>query len=156
LHSVFCWSASFYPQPILNWQRGSTRGLAIDFPTINVLGFLCYLIYTFAFLYSPVIRDQYAARHPVSPEPSVRFNDLAFAVHSVVLSAIVYTQFFPSIWGFKVSKHQRASTVILGICWGSVGSVLLVFSIVALRGGNDPLDWAWIDVVSPFHIPFPG
>ena len=147
-HSVFCWSASFYPQPILNWQRRSTQGLAIDFPTTNVLGFVCYMIYTLAFLYSPEIREQYAARHPISPEPSVRFNDLAFAVHAVILSTVVYTQFFPSIWGFKVSRHQKASRVVVGVFWGSLVSVLVILLLAICRGGRNPLDWAWIDVVS--------
>ncbi|KAF5539788.1 CTNS [Fusarium phyllophilum] len=32
------WSASFYPQPLLNWRRRSTSGTTIDFPFINVLG----------------------------------------------------------------------------------------------------------------------
>ncbi|WEW58757.1 hypothetical protein PRK78_004225 [Emydomyces testavorans] len=145
---MFCWSASFYPQPILNWRRRSMQGLAIDFPTTNVLGFLCYAIYTSAFLYSPVIRAQYAARHPVSPEPSVRVNDFAFAVHAVVLSATVYSQFFPGIWGFKVSRFQRVSWVVAGIFWGCICAVVGVTSWVALNDGNsDPLSWAWIDVI---------
>lgn len=108
------------------------------------------MIYTFSFLYSPVIRDQYAARHPISPEPSVRFNDLAFAIHAVILSTVVYTQFFPAIWGFKVSRHQRASRGVVGVFWGSVASVIIILLLVRARGGNDPLDWAWIDVVSIF------
>ena len=148
---MFCWSASFYPQPILNWRRRSTQGLAIDFPTTNVLGFVCYTIYTLTFLYSPVIREQYAARHPVSPEPSVRFNDLAFAIHAVILSTIVYTQFFPSIWGFKVSRHQRASRVVVGVFWGSLVSVIIILLLASARGGRNPLDWAWIDVVSDIY-----
>ncbi|KAI1936490.1 hypothetical protein LOZ58_006578 [Ophidiomyces ophidiicola] len=144
---MFCWSASFYPQPILNWQRRSTQGLAVDFPTTNVLGFICYAIYTAAFLYSPVIRQQYAARHPVSPEPSVRFNDFAFAAHAVVLSATVYTQFFPAIWGFKVSKHQKVSPAVAGIFCGCICAVAAVTLWVASNGGYDPSGWAWIDVI---------
>ncbi|KAK2747499.1 hypothetical protein FQN57_001991 [Myotisia sp. PD_48] len=144
---MFCWSASFYPQPIFNWRRRSTHGLAIDFPTSNVLGFVCYAIYTSAFLYSPVIRSQYAARYPTSPEPTVRGNDLAFAVHAVVLSTLVYSQFFPAIWGFKVSRSQRASQVILGIVWGSTAAILAIVGVVWYRGGMDPFDWAWIDVI---------
>lgn len=34
----FAWSASFYPQPLLNWRRRSTTGTTVDFPLINVLG----------------------------------------------------------------------------------------------------------------------
>lgn len=33
-----CWSASFYPQAILNWRRRSTSGTTVDFPFINCLG----------------------------------------------------------------------------------------------------------------------
>ncbi|KAJ0421877.1 PQ loop repeat-domain-containing protein [Aspergillus carlsbadensis] len=147
---TFCWSASFYPQPIDNFRRKATTGLAIDFPTINVLGFVCYTIYTSAFLYSPVIRGQYAARHPQSEEPTVRFNDFAFALHAVVLSFLVYTQFWPSIWGFKVSRFQRVSRPILGLFWGSFVAIAVVVFIVLAKSpdnGYEPSNWAWIDVI---------
>lgn len=35
---TFCWSASFYPQLLLNFRRKSTSGTTVDFPLINVLG----------------------------------------------------------------------------------------------------------------------
>lgn len=35
---TFCWSASFYPQPLLNFRRRSTSGTTVDFPLINCLG----------------------------------------------------------------------------------------------------------------------
>lgn len=35
---TFCWSASFYPQPLLNWRRRSTSGTTVDFPLINTIG----------------------------------------------------------------------------------------------------------------------
>src|ERR1700709_1477085 len=95
--SFLCWSGSFYPQPLLNYRRRSTHGLAIDFPTMNVLGFTVYTISTASFLWSPTIRSQYAERHPASPTPTVRFNDFAFAAHSAVLCLLIYIQFFPSI-----------------------------------------------------------
>jgi cystinosin len=148
--STLSWSASFYPQPVLNWRRKSTHGLAIDFPTINVLGFVCYTISTSAFLYSPLIRQQYAARHISSPEPTVRFNDLAFALHAVVLTLLTCTQFFPDLWGFKVGKHQRVSQPIAGIVFGSLLAVILVILVVMLKssdGGYNAAEWAWIDVV---------
>ncbi|KAI9817995.1 MAG: hypothetical protein M1832_004516 [Thelocarpon impressellum] len=146
--SFLCWSLSFYPQPILNYRRRSTVGLAIDFPTINVLGFFAYAVSTAAFLYSPLIRAQYAARNPVSPEPTVRPNDLAFAVHAVVLSVLTYSQFF--CWGLKRERGQRVSNPILGIVVGCVLGVGLVVFLVATRGvdgGRDASGWAWIDVI---------
>ncbi|KAE8371788.1 PQ loop repeat-domain-containing protein [Aspergillus bertholletiae] len=147
---TLCWSASFYPQPISNFQRRSTVGLAIDFPTVNTLGFVCYTAYTAAFLYSPVIRHQYATRHPGSEESTVRFNDLAFAVHAVILSTLTYTQFWPTIWGFKVSRFQRVSKPVAGLFWGSIAAIAILIFIVLGQspdGGYDPSTWGWIDVV---------
>jgi cystinosin len=149
--STLSWSASFYPQPLLNWSRKSTHGLAIDFPTINVLGFVCYTISTATFLYSSLIREQYAARHLSSPEPTVQLNDLAFALHGVVLTVLTYSQFLPSLWGFKVGKFQHVSRPILGIVCGGVLAVILVILVVMVKssdGGYNAAEWAWIDVVS--------
>ena len=147
-HSFVCWSLSFYPQPILNWRRKSTVGLALDFPTINMLGFVCYLISSLAFLYSPLIRRQYAARNPRSPEPTVRLNDLAFIVHGVVLSSVVYSQFY--CWNFKRDRTDRLSMPIAGVFVGSLAGLLLVAAVVVVEGGDggrEPFGWAWIDVV---------
>jgi len=126
-------------------------GLAIDFPTLNVLGFIAYTISTAAFLYSPTIQSQYAVRHPESPETTVRFNDFLFAAHGAVLCVIIYSQFFPRIWGFKVGARQKASQAILGIFWGCLLGILVVTVLVILKGQNGGYDasgWAWLDVVS--------
>jgi cystinosin len=148
---TFAWSASFYPQPLLNAKRRSVQGMGIDFPILNVFGFLCYSISTTALLYSPLIRSQYAARHPVSLEPTVRFNDLVFGLHAVVLTALTYSQFFPKLWGFEVSKSHRIARPVAGVFWGCICAVLIVILIVLIKGQArhyDPLAWAWIDVVS--------
>ncbi|CAG7950441.1 unnamed protein product [Penicillium nalgiovense] len=153
LSRMFCWSASFYPQPITNWKRNSTAGLSIDLSTVNPLGFVCYAIYTSAFLYSPVIRSQYAARYPASIEPTVRFNDFAFAAHAVALCVVMYTQFWPSIWGFHVPRIQRVSWTMAGLFWGCVLTPLVVMAIVLAQSpdaGYDPSTWAWIDVIYSF------
>lgn len=144
-------SASFYPQPISNYFRKSTVGLAIDFPTLNVLGFWCYTTSTACFLYSPTIRSQYAYRHPDAPETTVRFNDFLFAAHGAAMCVIIYSQFFPQIWGFTIGRTQRVSRAVLGIFWGLViGVVIVAFmaKFLGKDGGYDASDWAWIDVVS--------
>ncbi|KAJ5121791.1 hypothetical protein N7448_002924 [Penicillium atrosanguineum] len=150
LSRMLSWSASFYPQIVINYRRRSTSGLSIDTPTINTLGFACYTVYTATFLYSPMIRDQYAARHPASEEPTVRLNDFAFALHAVFLCFIMYTQFWPSIWGLHVSRFQRISKTMLALFWGSVFAPVVVIWIVLAKspdGGYDPSTWAWIDVI---------
>ena len=98
-----------------------------------------------------MIREQYAARHLSSPEPTVQFNDLAFALHAVVLTVLTYSQFFPGLWGFEVGKYQHVSRPIAGIVFGGVFAVILVTLVVRTKssdGGYNPAEWAWIDVVS--------
>ncbi|KAI9752718.1 MAG: hypothetical protein M4579_005517 [Chaenotheca gracillima] len=148
---VLCWSVSFYPQPILNWRRKSTIGLTLEYPTLNVLGFLYYTISTATFLYSPLIRSQYAYRNPISPEPTVRFNDLAFGLHAVVLCILVFSQFW--CWGYRRERGLRISRPVGGIFMGCLMSTVVVSLIVAVRGidgGRDASGWAWIDVVYAF------
>lgn len=134
------WSLSFWPQPILNWKRKSTHGLVIDFPLLNVVGFVSYTIATACFLYSPAIRDQYAARHH-GLEPTVRFNDLVFGAHAVVLVVLTYTQFYPGLWGFPISERQRASKPVLGLCYACLTALLVTLVLIWSRV------MAWIDVV---------
>jgi cystinosin len=67
------------------------------------------------------------------------------------MCVIIYSQFFPRVWGFTVGKQQKVSRVVLGIWWGCVLSIVIVVGIVTtmgLQGGYDADGWAWIDVVS--------
>lgn len=115
------------------------------------MGFACYTIYTSTFLYSPVIRQQYALRHPLSEEPTVRFNDLAFSVHALIITALAYSQYWPWIWGLTVSRHQTASRAMKGIIFGSatlVGAMICIVLGASPNGGYNADTWAWIDVVS--------
>lgn len=143
------WSLSFYPQPLLNYQRRSTGGLTVDYPFLNVLGFSCYTIYTSALLFSTTVRQQYAARHPRAPNSTVRANDFAFALHALILCIITYSQLWSKLWGFTDSPGKRASSVTYGIFWGCIVGVSIVSFLVLWSSQNDHagLDWTAIDVV---------
>lgn len=143
------WSLSFYPQPLRCWKRRSTRGITVDFPLLNIVGFTSYLISTATFFFSDTIRRQYATRHPLSPETTVRFNDLVFALHGTIICFIFYSQFYPRLWNFETVKGQRASSVALGIFYGSIVGVALVVLLVFLfKSEKDTADsWAEIDIV---------
>ncbi|KAL1584076.1 hypothetical protein WHR41_08154 [Cladosporium halotolerans] len=146
------WSLSFYPQPWLNYKRRSTKGFLPDFPLLNVFGFSCYTISTGIFLYSPIVRSQYAVRHPLSPEPTVRFNDFAFGVHAWIFCVVVYSQFWPRLWGWEAAKgvKRHAGRLTLGILFGSLLGVAITILIVLNSeggGSNDGTGWAWLDVV---------
>lgn len=116
------------------------------------MGFASYTTSTALFLYSSVIRDQYAARHH-GLEPTVRLNDLVFGAHAVVLVALTYSQFYPKLWRFQVSWRQRASAPILALCWGCLLALVVILLLIWYRNGfehQDPLDWTWIDIVYAF------
>lgn len=118
-----------------------------------MVGFVAYTTSTAFFLYSRTIREQYALRHPASPEPTVRFNDLAFGAHAVVLVVITYSQFYTRLWGLEVPRLQKASRPVVGIVVGSIFSVLAVAVFVAVKSGlrnQHGLEWAWIDVIYTF------
>ncbi|KAL1875273.1 hypothetical protein VTK73DRAFT_10229 [Phialemonium thermophilum] len=165
---TICWSLSFYPQPILNFQRQSTTGTTIDFPLINSLGFLAYLVSNLAFFHSPLIRAQYAARHH-GLTPTVRFNDIAFAAHGLLLSLIVTSQYIPRVWGFSQPPtspestrsrsrarnspggRHRPSRIISGVALGCIAGVVTVLFLVLTspeRASTEPTSaWVWLDVV---------
>ncbi|KAL8737887.1 MAG: hypothetical protein Q9181_001259 [Wetmoreana brouardii] len=143
------WSLSFYPQPLLNIRRRSTRGTTPAFPFINTLGFVSYLTYTLALYASPLIRSQYAIRNPSAPNPTVRFNDVVFTVHAVILSSLAWSMFAPRLWGFSQGS-QGVGIVIYGIAAGCLLSVtaLAIVIVASPGGGYEPRDgWAWIDLV---------
>ncbi|KAG0063677.1 hypothetical protein BGZ90_002543 [Linnemannia elongata] len=85
------WSASFYPQAILNWRRKSVQGLSMDFIYLNVLGFLCYSIFNLSFYYSPEVQEEYRKRND-GQDNLVRANDVFFAVHALILSSFTLFQ----------------------------------------------------------------
>jgi cystinosin len=81
----------------------------------------------------------------------VRFNDFLFAAHGAAMCVIIYSQFFPRIWGFKVGRTQSVSRMVLAIFWGLVLGVVIVACMAmsfGRDGGYDASGWAWIDVVS--------
>ncbi|KJZ80533.1 hypothetical protein HIM_00383 [Hirsutella minnesotensis 3608] len=162
---TFCWSASFYPQPLLNFKRRSTSGTTVDFPFLNVLGFACYFVSNSAFYYSPLIREQYAARnHGLTP--TVQFNDITFAIHALVLSSVTLSQYLARpAWGFASTAGTRPSRFILGVAAGCILALVLTYLRVfaaaassssesaapgasAYRLAVDPAkDWCELDLV---------
>ncbi|KAF9156992.1 hypothetical protein BG015_008495 [Linnemannia schmuckeri] len=85
------WSASFYPQAILNWRRKTVQGLSMDFVHLNVVGFLCYSIFNLSFFFSTEIQEEYKRRND-GQENLVRANDVFFAVHALILSTFTLVQ----------------------------------------------------------------
>ncbi|EJK63286.1 hypothetical protein THAOC_16068 [Thalassiosira oceanica] len=89
------WSASFYPQIILNYTRRTTRGLSVDFCALNVLGYVCYSTYTASFYWNESIQRDYKLRMSGSGDGDgviIQSNDVAFAAHALMASLLTLTQ----------------------------------------------------------------
>ena len=89
----FAWSASFYPQAILNYRRKSVVGLSFDYLHYNILGFTCYSIYNLTLYFSPVVQAQYHAKYNTTGVP-VDISDLLFSVNAVLLCGVQCLQCF--------------------------------------------------------------
>lgn len=143
---MLCWAGSFYPQPILNIRRKTTLGFSIDFAFLNILGMASYAIYNIALYSWPTVRHEYAERYPSHPEPTVQLNDIVYASHGAILAAIIYSQFYPALWGFTPIKGLRLSRVGLGLFWCCNAAIVL--AVLAVLVKPDSMSWSWLDVVS--------
>lgn len=113
---TFAWGVSFYPQLILNYNRKSVRGLSLDFLALNVFGFVCYSASTFGLLFSPVVRREYGDRHK-GGIPNVRFNDLIFALHALLLTTLTWSQslYYTRDASQRVSPITRTALVLVSL-----------------------------------------
>lgn len=148
---MLCWTASFYPQVLLNIRRRTTVGFSIDFALLNILGMTSYAVHNLALFFSPVVRAQYAHRYPRNPNPTVQPNDIAYAVHGAIITILIYSQFYPRLWRFSRVRDMRCSRWTLGFFWGCIGLVLLGAFVVGLQPTS--FRWEWLDVVSELMMP---
>lgn len=84
------WSASFYPQVLLNCSRKSAEGLSPQYVQLNLLGFSLYTVYTSALYFSPTVRLQYRERW--GSDNQIQLNDVVFAIHALIMCAVMSIQ----------------------------------------------------------------
>lgn len=121
-----CWSISFYPQVLSNYARKTTEGLSAEFCGLNVIGFACYSAYNLSLFFSPAIQELYKERHGGS-EVTVQSNDVAFAVHALVLSTVTL---------FQIAYYNGVRAVLPSrlIGWIMVGILVTVLGYTAVVG----------------------
>jgi len=135
-----------------NFKRRCTDGLSADFCVLNVLGFGCYTAYNASFFWSSTIRQYYKKRYGPNAEITVQSNDVAFAMHALVLSSITLCQIAyygvePGIRSIKLSKPAIfIIAIILVVC--TIYPLLIFFD--TYRGNNVSNDDAigifnWLD-----------
>lgn len=105
------WSLSFYPQALTNQRRQSSRGFSTDFAYLNPLGFWCYSANQLALLLNEAVRKDYRDGHK-GLDPTVQWNDVAFAVHAAIVSTFTLGQ---KVWfGARQAKQERERRECLG------------------------------------------
>nr|CCA17087.1 Lysosomal Cystine Transporter (LCT) Family putative [Albugo laibachii Nc14] len=124
-----CWSISFYPQVILNYQRKTVVGLSLDYTVLNLLGFACYAAFNCSFYFSSIVQQQYIEQHHGNRN-AVELNDVFFSLHAAALTAVSLYQ-----CAIYPQGDQRISKATL--TWTSATIVTsLVFGLAIWISGN--------------------
>ncbi|KAI9302086.1 PQ loop repeat-domain-containing protein [Cunninghamella echinulata] len=120
------WSFSLYPQLLLNWKRKSVSGLSLDYLCFSAVGFICYAVFTIAFYFNQEIQDEYYKRH--YSKNLVRLNDVAFAIHGLMVSFLLIYQTYI----YKgTRRRRRISSFAATVTWmASLGGLLIILSVV--------------------------
>jgi cystinosin len=130
---MILWSTSFYPQCRLNRQRRSSTGLSVDFLWYNCLGFICYTTYNVALFTNPTVQEQYRQRQQQQDDTSVRIpvrsNDVAFAIHALLLCTILLCQ-VGYYDGLSALRPSRQSFTILAMLVFSIALYPIVVFVV--------------------------
>ncbi|EFQ96852.1 cystinosin [Nannizzia gypsea CBS 118893] len=142
------WTCSFYPQLIHNYRRRSTDGFSLNFTLLNLFGLAAYTIFNGSLLFSPVIRCQYAERHPQSPEPTVQINDFTYAIHGTIICLLIYSQLqWPSLWNFHtIHPSLKVHPFTIWILWCSTGAIAL--DIIGVSFYSTWTQREWLDIVN--------
>jgi len=115
-----CWSISFYPQVYLNWKRKSVVGYSFDYVAYNISGYLFYSTYTIV---------SFIQQHRLGLTEAVAPNDVAFAVHGVILMLILIGQC--CIYERQEQKVHPAHGFAVACMWfGAIINCFLAFSDV--------------------------
>lgn len=141
------WSLSFYPQIFLNHQRRTTHGLSVDFCVLNVLGYICYTIYTTNFFWNENVISAYRERNSgggssdQKGEITVQGNDVAFAIHAILMASVTLSQI--GIYDtFTVRPpSKRVYIVLLSTC---TFCILYLLSTWIYHGHIDVLGFLYV------------
>jgi len=128
-----CWSLSFYPQVILNFKRKSVIGLSFDFLYFNITGYICYSVFNSVLFWSPVVENEYLDKY--GPPNPVHINDIAFAFHGFVLTAITVIQCF--IYDRGGQKNSIVGILIGILLWASI-------VVIVGLGAAGTFSWLWV------------
>ncbi|KAK0176740.1 hypothetical protein PV328_000847 [Microctonus aethiopoides] len=119
------WSISFYPQIYSNYKRKSVVGLNFDFLSLNIVGFFMYALFNCGLYWIPEVELEYFRRYPKGLNP-VQVNDIFFALHAVLATAITIGQCF--IYEIGTQRVSITARFIHGI----FSSFILISALLSI------------------------
>jgi cystinosin len=124
----FAWSASFYPQIILNFRRKCIAGCSLDYLMLNLMGYSFYSIFTCTLRWNATIRGQY---NDVYSSNLITMQDIVFATHGAMATAFTI---------YQCLIYDRKGTVLTPSIVKGVACVVsftaIYFVCVMMGGGN--------------------
>lgn len=129
-----CWSLSFYPQMLINYQRKSVVGLSLDFQALNLLGYCCYSIYTACLIYNKPIEEDY--RDAFGSSSLVTTQDCFFALHGAFITSLTVLQCAI----YDRGGQSVSTTTVAGIGVTIVGTALYSLLILFMGAGAGDSD----------------
>lgn len=131
------WTVSFYPQLLLNYRQQTTEGLSLDFELLNLLGFMFYWCFACSFHTLPSIQQAYRDRHD-GHENKVTIQDVVFAGHAVLITAVTIAQMF--YYDGLGPTRRRLTRPISLVLLGLLATTLVALTVADARGAK-PSDW---------------
>ena len=121
-----------------------THTYSLAHKALNVIGFACYTTYVCAMYFSPTIQDLYHDKYGLDAQISVQSNDVAFAVHALVLTIATLGQI--AYYDRQRQSIHRPSALILHII-GVLLSIIILTPILVLLGDKGLMPWklSWLD-----------
>jgi len=97
-------------------------GLSFDFLLYNITGYICYSIFNTALMWNHTVITEYREKYPPpNPKNPVQINDVAFALHALLLTVITIAQCFRYERGpQKISKLHKTGDYMHKICTSGV------------------------------------
>mmetsp|Transcript_20473 Transcript_20473/g.26536 ORF Transcript_20473/g.26536 Transcript_20473/m.26536 type:complete len:351 (+) Transcript_20473:1479-2531(+) len=88
----WCWSISFIPQVVLNYERKSVVGMSFEYQLLNLIGFSSYAVYCCCLQFDTSVRKRY--KEAFHSATLVTIQDVAFALWATVGTAATLSQIF--------------------------------------------------------------
>eukprot|EP00560_Eucampia_antarctica_P008269 CAMPEP_0197824246 /NCGR_PEP_ID=MMETSP1437-20131217/1520_1 /TAXON_ID=49252 ORGANISM="Eucampia antarctica, Strain CCMP1452" /NCGR_SAMPLE_ID=MMETSP1437 /ASSEMBLY_ACC=CAM_ASM_001096 /LENGTH=258 /DNA_ID=CAMNT_0043423793 /DNA_START=60 /DNA_END=833 /DNA_ORIENTATION=+ len=109
--SFVCWSVSFYPQIIINYQLKSVVGLSIDAQVFAWLNYLCYAMLSSALVWNQDMKDNSKNMNGPDINTSIRSKELVNSIQSLLFTTILICQ----IIQYRGPNVNTVSVVTIGL-----------------------------------------